>query len=624
VGRAGRGSSSSSALSGLGRAHGWRARGRAARRAARRARAPARRHAGRGASEREPRAAVAGRARRRRRRLRAAAALQGGRAWLCVQDGGAGPRVLQVCVCVCGCVCACVCVCGCVCVCVCLRSHARVRASGCWERAGGAGAAAARHTQRHSRCVRRVPPRPAPPHATHRDTHQGAGGAAGAAGDARASQSALQLAAEVRAEDYLSGAAPVLEQLAAVSRGTRCVRACVGACVRACVGVCVAAGGRVLCACALLASAARGALQPQLCRAIYRHCSRLSARLAPHHATRPLPRRFGLPLLQLCHALLAAGCRSSALALLPQALLPQGAALFALQPSTCLVNALGQLLPVAAKHGARACPVAAVPWCPGWRGLPGMAAHSAVLAHSVRRVCVAPCIDVAAAGDVSLRVSAAVTSMLITRQALPISLVGDRDVLSGALAAPAGSVCVRVRARACVRAFALGTAAPVAAPRLLLWVAATMTHTHGCRVRLCRLNTWWRARTNTGTHRRAVVVAGHCGRCAPAASGLARSRGVQAAGAVLDATPAAAFSGPGARALPVLCGVGRCSGAHGCARAGARARARSLCACSGAARARTPLPTRPRQHHRHRAARPGSSCSAASSAASWRPWAGRT
>lgn len=61
--------------------------------------------------------------------------------------------------------------------------------------------------------------------------------------------------------------------------------------------------------------------------------------------------RYGLPLLQLCHALLTAGDRSSCLALLPQALLPQGCDLAALCPNSCLVAALQALLPVAAKHG---------------------------------------------------------------------------------------------------------------------------------------------------------------------------------------------------------------------------------------------------------------------------------
>jgi hypothetical protein len=56
-------------------------------------------------------------------------------------------------------------------------------------------------------------------------------------------------------------------------------------------------------------------------------------------------------MLQLCHALLTAGDRSTCLSLLPQALLPAGFGLLRLTPNSCLVAALQELLPVAAKHG---------------------------------------------------------------------------------------------------------------------------------------------------------------------------------------------------------------------------------------------------------------------------------
>lgn len=63
--------------------------------------------------------------------------------------------------------------------------------------------------------------------------------------------------------------------------------------------------------------------------------------------------RYGLPLLQLCHALLLAGCRSACLSLLPQALLPAACTIAQLQPNSCLVAALQELVPAVAKHGER-------------------------------------------------------------------------------------------------------------------------------------------------------------------------------------------------------------------------------------------------------------------------------
>jgi hypothetical protein len=66
-------------------------------------------------------------------------------------------------------------------------------------------------------------------------------------------------------------------------------------------------------------------------------------------------------MLQLCHALLTAGDRSTCLALLPQALLPGGCGLQALTPNSCLVAALQELLPVVAKHGEGWCSACGAP-----------------------------------------------------------------------------------------------------------------------------------------------------------------------------------------------------------------------------------------------------------------------
>lgn len=65
----------------------------------------------------------------------------------------------------------------------------------------------------------------------------------------------------------------------------------------------------------------------------------------------PPPPRFGLPMLQLCHALMSCGRRDACLELLPQALLPQAGSLLSLQLHTSLVTDLQDLLPLVAKHG---------------------------------------------------------------------------------------------------------------------------------------------------------------------------------------------------------------------------------------------------------------------------------
>lgn len=58
-----------------------------------------------------------------------------------------------------------------------------------------------------------------------------------------------------------------------------------------------------------------------------------------------------MPMLQLCHALMEAGCRDPCLELLPQSLLPAGGTILSLQLHTCLVTDLTELLPMVAKHG---------------------------------------------------------------------------------------------------------------------------------------------------------------------------------------------------------------------------------------------------------------------------------
>jgi hypothetical protein len=57
-------------------------------------------------------------------------------------------------------------------------------------------------------------------------------------------------------------------------------------------------------------------------------------------------------MLQLCHALMQAGCRDPCLELLPQALLPSCGTLLSLQLHSFLVTDLKELLPLVAKHGA--------------------------------------------------------------------------------------------------------------------------------------------------------------------------------------------------------------------------------------------------------------------------------
>jgi hypothetical protein len=56
-------------------------------------------------------------------------------------------------------------------------------------------------------------------------------------------------------------------------------------------------------------------------------------------------------MLQLCHALMEAGCRDPCLALLPQALLPAGGTILSLQLQSNLVTDIEELLPLVAKHG---------------------------------------------------------------------------------------------------------------------------------------------------------------------------------------------------------------------------------------------------------------------------------
>lgn len=57
-------------------------------------------------------------------------------------------------------------------------------------------------------------------------------------------------------------------------------------------------------------------------------------------------------MLQLCHALMEAGCRDPCLALLPQALLPSGGTVLSLALHSNLVTDMQELLPLVAKHGA--------------------------------------------------------------------------------------------------------------------------------------------------------------------------------------------------------------------------------------------------------------------------------
>jgi hypothetical protein len=56
-------------------------------------------------------------------------------------------------------------------------------------------------------------------------------------------------------------------------------------------------------------------------------------------------------MLQLCHALMLAGCRDPCLELLPQALLPAAGSLLSLQLHSFLVTNMKELLPLVAKHG---------------------------------------------------------------------------------------------------------------------------------------------------------------------------------------------------------------------------------------------------------------------------------